>query len=112
MGGGLVTESDVAAWPHSVSLLCEFSSFLSSLHWTADSRDLGGHHGVSYLELLILFEQWEGHRLLTEKVTRPHVRTHRPISISSVPVSAGIEIRQGCRFNSGLVWVLDSFFGK
>ena len=44
---GPVTESDVAAWPYSVSLLCEFSSFLSSR---------------SNLEVLILFEQWAGHR--------------------------------------------------
>ena len=49
---------------------------------------------------LILYEEWAGHRLLSEKVTRPHVRAHRPISISSVPVSEGIEIRQGCRFIS------------
>ena len=72
--------------------------FLGSLHWPADSGDLG-HFGISYLEVLILFEQWAGHRLLSEKVTRPHVRAHRPISISSVPVSEGIEIRQGCRFD-------------
>ena len=46
-----------------------------------------GHFGVSYLEVLILFEPWAAHRLLSEKVTRPHVRAHRPIFISSVPVS-------------------------
>ena len=47
---------------------------------------------VSHLEVLILFEQRVGHRLLSEKVTRPHVRAHRPISISSAPVPEGIEI--------------------
>ena len=31
------------------------------------------------------------------------VRANRPISISSVPVSEGIEIRQGCQFISSLV---------
>ena len=36
-----------------------------------------GHHGGSYLEGLILYEQWAGHRLLSENVTRPHVRAHR-----------------------------------
>ena len=61
------------------------------------------HFGVSYLEVLILFEQWAGHRLLSEKVTRPHVRALRPISTSSVLVSEGIEIWQGCRFISSLV---------
>ena len=56
------------------------------------------HSGISYLEVLVLFEQWAGHRLLSEKVLRPHVRAHRPIYGSSVLVSKGIEIRQGCRF--------------
>ena len=64
------------------------------------------HFGVSYLEVLILFEQWAGHRLLSEKVTRPHERAHRPITISCVPVSGGIVIRQGCRFISSLVRAL------
>ena len=67
--GGLVTESDVAAWPYSVDLLFQYSSFLGSSHWPFDSGDLG-HCGGSYLELLILFEQsvtgcsvkkWFGH---------------------------------------------------
>ena len=40
----------------------------------------------SYPEVLILFEQWAGHRLLSEMVARPHVRAHRSISISSVLV--------------------------
>ena len=69
------------------------------------SVDLG-HFGISFLELLILFEQWAGHRLLCEKVTRPHVRANRPILIPSVPVSEGIEIRHGCQFLSSLVRAL------
>ena len=63
-----------------------------------------GHFGVSFLELLILFEQWAGHRLLSEKVTRPHV-------LPSVPVSEGIEIRHGCQFLSSLVRALDKLPG-
>ena len=59
--------------------------------------------GISFLELLILFEQWAGHRLLSEKVTRPLVRANRPILIPSVPVSERIEIRHGCQFLSSLV---------
>ena len=60
----------------------------------------------AFLELLILFEQWVGHRLLSEKVTRPHVRAHRPILIRSVPVSEEIEIRHGCQFLSSSVRAL------
>ena len=58
------------------------------------------------MELLILFEQWAGHRLLSEKVARPHVRAGRPILLPSVPVSEGIEIRHGCQFLSSLVRAL------
>ena len=39
------------------------------LHWPTGSADMG-HFGISFLELLILFEQWAGHRLLSEKVTQ------------------------------------------
>ena len=70
-----------------------------------------GHFGASYLEILILFEQRAGHRLLSVKVTRPHARAHRPISISSFPVSEGIEIRQRCRFASSLIRALGELSG-
>ena len=49
---------------------------------------------------MILFEQWAGHGLLSEKVTRPHVRANRPILIPSVLV------RHGCQFLSSLVRTL------
>ena len=63
------------------------------------------------MELLTLFEQWTGHRMLSEKVTRPHVGANRPILIPSVPVSEGIEIRHGCQFLSSLVRVLSELPG-
>ena len=44
--------------------------------------------------------------MLSEKVTRPHVRAGRPISLPSVPVSEGIEIRHGCQFLSSLLRAL------
>ena len=70
---GHITAADIAAWPYSVSILVRFTSFLGTLHWPSGSVDLG-HFGISFLELLVLFEQRAGHRLLGEKVTRPHVR--------------------------------------
>ena len=87
-----------------VSVCCVRSLFSEVL------EDLG-HFGVSYLEVLILFEQWAGHCLLSEKVTRPHERAHRPITISCVPVSGGIVMRQGCRFISSLVRALGELPG-
>ena len=107
---GHISHNDIAAWPYSVGILVRFTSFLSHLHWPSGSVYMG-HFGVSFLELLILFEQWAGHRLLSEKVTRPHVRAGRPISVSSVPVSEGIEIRHWCQFISSLVRALGKLPG-
>ena len=102
IGAGPITRADISAWPYSVGILVRFTSFLGHLHWPSGSVDMG-HFGVSFLELLILFEQWAGHRLLGEKVTRPHTRAGRPISLPSVPVSEGIEKRHGCQFLSSLI---------
>ena len=62
-----------------------FVSFLGTLHWPSGEEELG-HFGVSFWEVVILFEQWVGHRLLIEKVVEPRGRAHRPLSTSSVPV--------------------------
>ena len=102
---GRISGADVVAWPYSVGILIRFTSVLNTLHWPSGSFDFG-HFGISFMEFLILFEQWAGHQLLSEKVTRPHVRANRPILIPSVPVSEGIEIRHGCQFISSLVRAL------
>ena len=56
VNSGHITGSDIAAWPYSVGILVRFTSFLTTLHWPSGSADLG-HFGISFLELLILFEQ-------------------------------------------------------
>ena len=58
---GRITGDDISAWPYSVGILVRFTSFLGTLHWPSGSVDLG-HFGISFLELLVLFEQWAGHR--------------------------------------------------
>ena len=63
MGG--FTSADIAAWLFSVGILCTFTAFLGTLHWPMGSEDMG-HFGVSFSEL-ILFQQWAGHRLFSEK---------------------------------------------
>ena len=83
--------------------MIRFTSFVNTLHWPSGSLDLG-HFGISFFELLILFEQWAGHRLLSEKVTRRHVRANRPILIPSVPVSE--ELKFGMVVNLSVVWYL------
>ena len=72
----------------------------------AHGSDDMGHFWGSFSELLIFSEQRAGQRLLSEKVTGPHVRANRPILVPSVPVSEGIEIRHGCQFISSLVGAL------
>ena len=54
--GSSICGADIAAWPYSVGILIRFTSFLHTLHWPIHSDDFG-HFGVSFLELLILFEQ-------------------------------------------------------
>ena len=108
---GHITESDIAAWPYSVGIFVKITSFLKTLHWPTGSDDHWSLMVISFFELLILFEQWVGHLLLSEKVTRPHVRAHRPILIPSVPVTEGIEIRHGCQFLSSLLRALSKLSG-
>ena len=68
--GGSIAGADIAAWPYSVGILCKFTSFLGTLHWPIGSDDMG-HFGVSFLELLILFEQWAGHGCLVNRSLDP-----------------------------------------
>ena len=62
----LVSAEDVALWPYTPSLLVKWVSFLNTLHWPVGVLDLGVG-GVSYVELLILYELWAGERLSLEK---------------------------------------------
>ena len=73
-----ITQDDVAVWPYSVDILLVFSSFLASLHWPQGNPDLG-KFGISYFELLLMFEICAGHRLHAEKAVRPHLRPRRPL---------------------------------
>ena len=52
-----ISAEDVAHWPYTTGLLVKWVAFLGSLHWPVGGADLDG---VSYVELLILFELWAG----------------------------------------------------
>ena len=92
-----ITAADVGAWPFSVGLLVKFTHFPGSPHCPRDVGDLGVG-GVSFLELLILFESWAGERLVLEKAVPSGRRAGRSISVSAVPVGPGIEMWRPCRF--------------
>ena len=96
-GVSSITVEDVRVWPYTVSLLVKISAFLGTLHWPAAAGDLGVG-GVSFVELLILYELWAGERLSLEKAVPRHRRVGRPISVSTVPFGPGIDIWRSCRF--------------
>ena len=72
-------------------------TFLGTLHWPAGGFDLVVG-GISYVELLILYELWAGERLSVEKAHPRYLRPGRPISVSGVPLGPSIYIWRSCRF--------------
>ena len=82
--------------------LLVFVHFLGSLHWPRGAGDLGVC-GVSYFELLVLYEKWAGERLVIEGAVPFARRVGRPLSVSAVPVGPGIDIGRSCRFLGSLI---------
>ena len=98
----VVNADDVALWPYTPGLLVKWVSFLHGLHWLEGYRDLGVG-GVSFVELLILYELWAGERLSLEKAHPRSLQPGRPISVLAVPFGPGIDIWRSCRFVGALM---------
>ena len=98
----VICAEDIAQWPYTPGLLVKWVSFLGSLHWPAGGLDLGVG-GVSYVELLILYELWAGERLSLEKAHPRYLRPGRPISVSAVPFGPSTDIWRSCRFIGSLM---------
>ena len=92
-----ITGDDVARWPFSPGCLVELAAFLSSLSWPSEVVDLGAG-GISYVELLILYERWAGERLRIEEALPKYRRPGRPISVSAAPLCPDADIWKLCRF--------------
>ena len=105
-----VDEADVAAWPYSAAMLVKLCAFLSSLHCPAVVGDLE-MFGISYVELLALYERWAGERLVLEPTVPRARRGSRPISVSAVPAGPSIDIRRSCRFLGSMLRALGQLPG-
>ena len=97
-----ICADDIAHRPYSPGLLVKWVAFLGTLYWLAGGADLGVG-GISYVELLILYELWAGERLSLEKAQPRYLRPGRPISVSAVPFGPGIDIWRSCRFIGALM---------
>ena len=82
--------------------MVKWVAFLGTLHWPAVGADLGVG-GISYVDLLILYELWAGERLSMEKAHPRYLRPGRPISVSAVPFDPGIDIWRSCRYMCALM---------
>ena len=100
--GVVVSSADVDLWPYTPGLLIKWVSFLNTLHWPVGNLDLGVG-GISYVELLILYELWAGERLRLEKAHPRYLRPGRQISVSAVPFGPGIDIWRSCRLIGALM---------
>ena len=84
MPASAISADDIAHGPYTAGLLVKWVAFLGSLHWPAGGMDLG-FGGISYVELLILYELGAGERLSLEKAHPSYLRPGRPISVLAGP---------------------------
>ena len=92
-----ISADDVRCWPFTTGALVNLAAFLSSLHWPDEVTDLGPG-GVSYVELLILYERWAGERLRIEESLPKYRRPGRPISVLAAPLCPDADIWKLCRY--------------
>ena len=93
----VISGDDVGCWPFSVGALVNLAAFLSSLSWPSEVSDLGPG-GVSYVELVILYERWAGERLRLEDSIPKYRRPGRPISVSAAPLCPDVDIWKLCKY--------------
>ena len=86
---------------YSVGMLVKWVAFLCTLHWPQGDVSLGVG-GVSFVEVLILYELWAGERLDLEKAVLRYRGAGRSISVSVVPSGPGIDIWRSCRYIGAL----------
>ena len=91
-------------------LFGKLTAFLSSLSWPGEVSDLGPG-GISYVELLILYERWAGERLRVEDSLPKYRRPGRSISVSAAPLVPDTHIWKRCRFLGSMLRALTKLPG-
>ena len=77
--------------------LMRLCALLCSLHWPPVVED-EGVSGMSYVELLLLYECWAVERLVSELAVPKARRSAHPILVSAVAVGPSIDVWRSCRF--------------
>ena len=101
----VISRNDLERWPFSPSALVKLAAFLSSLSWPGEVSDLGPG-GISYVELVILYERWAGERLRVEDSLPKFRRLGRSISVSAAPLCPDTDIWKLCRFLGNMLRAL------
>ena len=105
-----ISEDDLASWPFSPGSLVKLAAFLSSLSWPGEVTDLGPG-GISYIELLILYERWAGERLRVEDSLPKYRRPGRGILVAAAPLVPDTQIWKLCRFLGNMLRALTKLPG-
>ena len=96
---------DVGRWPFSVGALVKVAAFFSNLSWPTEVSDLD-KWGVSYVELVILYERWAEERLQVEESVPRYRRLGCPISLSPAPLCPDVDIRNLCQYFGSMMRAL------
>ena len=72
---------------------------------------MNGPGGISYIELLILYERWAGERLRVEDSLPKYRRPGRSISVSAAPLVLDTQIWKLCRFLGNMLRALTKLPG-
>ena len=105
-----LASDDFDLWPYSTGLFIQFSAFLGSLHWPSEGGDLV-MGGVSFIEVLFLYELWAGERLVLETSVPKYLRKGRSITVTASAGAAETVIWRSCRFIGALFRALQDLPG-
>ena len=105
-----ISDRDLVNWPFSPGSLVKLAAFLSSLSWPGEVDDMGPG-GISYIEMLILYERWAGERLRVEDSLPKHKRRGRKVVVTAAPIVPDVQIWKLCRYLGAMLRALANLPG-